>query len=324
MQVSLFERDGTPRAVAVVGPTASGKTDFAIELCERYGGEVVGCDSMQIYRDMDIGTAKPTPAERARAPHTMIDFLDPARAYSAADYAEDAGRAIREILSRGRLPILCGGTGLYLEAVRSGRHEGLPPVPEALRASLLAEAEAVGPEEMHRRLATLDPETAATVHPNNLRRTLRALEIYYATGRKKSEWDEESRRHPPAFSVLVLALFPEDRAALRERIDRRVDRMVAEGLRDEVEGLYRRGLLAEGTTAGAAIGYKEYAAALRGEISEAEAIEAIKVATHRYARRQLTWFRAIPDAVHLPTDGNGVTTEGRRIAAEQIARHFAP
>ena len=323
MQATLYERDGTPRAVAVVGPTASGKTELAIRLAERYGGEIVGCDSMQIYREMDIGTAKPTPAERARAPHTMIDFLPPEHAYSAADYAEDAMLAIRDILARGRIPILCGGTGLYLEAVRSGRHEGLPPVPDALRERLTAEAETLGAAEMHRRLAALDPKTAEAVHPNNLRRTLRALEIYYATGRPKSEWDEESRRHPPALSVLVLALFPTDRAALRERIDRRVDRMVEEGLRAEVERLYGRGLLAEGTTAGAAIGYKEYAAALRGEISEGEAIEAIKVATHRYARRQLTWFRAIPDAVHLPCDGGGVTPEGYRIAEEQIARHFA-
>ena len=322
--LTLYERDSTPRAVAVVGPTASGKTDFALDLAEQYGGEIVGCDSMQIYRDMDIGTAKPTPAERARAPHTMIDFLPPDSPYSAGDYAADALEAIRGILSRGRLPILCGGTGLYLEAVRSGRHEGLPPVPEELRTALVAEADAVGGMEMHRRLAEIDPETAAAVHPNNLRRTLRALEIYYATGRKKSDWDAESRNRPPALSVLVLGLFPEDRAALRERIDRRVDRMVEAGLREEVTRLFDRGLLVGGTTAGAAIGYKEYAAALRGEITEAEAIEAIKVATHRYARRQLTWFRAVPDIVCLPCDAGGVTAPGRRIAEERIALHFAP
>ncbi len=307
MTRNLYKNGETPKAIAIVGPTASGKTAFSLTLAERLFGEIIGCDSMQIYRGMDIGTAKPTPAERARAPHHMIDFLSPKLPFSAADYAEGALRAVSDIVARGRVPILCGGTGLYLEAARSGRHEGLPPVPEEVRAALLCEAEGKGATAMHAALAAVDPESAAAIHPNNMRRVLRALEIYRTTGRKKSELDRESRAHPPALSLLVLGLFPTDREALRERIDRRVDAMVAEGLRAEVEGLLGAELLPEGSTAAMAIGYKEYAAAIRGEISEAEAIAEIKFATHRYARRQLTWFRAIPDIVPLDCDGHGVT-----------------
>ena len=314
MKTKLYESDGTPRAVAIVGPTASGKTDFSLCAAERFFGEIVGCDSMQIYRRMDIGTAKPTAEERARAPHHMVDFLAPDAPYSAADYAQDARAAIDDVLSRGHLPILCGGTGLYLEAVRSGRHDELPPIDPAVREALEREAAACGAEAMHRLLAEVDPEAAEAIHPNNVRRTLRALEIFRATGKPKSEWDRESRERPPALSILTLALFPTDRKALHARIDRRVDRMMAEGLGREVADLYRDGLLAEGSTAAAAIGYKEYAAFLRGECTEAEAVEQIKIATHRYARRQLTWFRAIPGAIPLACDEGGVTPASRDAA----------
>lgn len=311
------------RAVAIVGPTASGKTALSLRLAERFSGEIVGCDSMQIYRGMDIGTAKATAEERSRVPHHLIDILPPDRPFSAADYAVAAEGAVRDIVSRGRLPILCGGTGLYLEAARSGRHEGLPPVPDGVREELLREAAERGSAAMHAALSEVDPASAAAIHPNNLRRVLRALEIYRATGRPKSEWDEESRRRPAAMELLVFGLFPTDRAVLRERIDRRVDSMVAEGLREEVAGLLARGLLPEGGTAAAAIGYKEYAAALRGEMTEAEAIREIKIATHRYARRQLTWFRAVPGLIPLDCDEGGVTAEGERLAIQRTAEFLA-
>ena len=320
METKLYEKDGTPRAVAIVGPTASGKTDFSLAVAERFLGEIIGCDSMQIYRRMDIGTAKPTAAERERVPHHMVDFLPPNLVYSAADYAQDARAAVLEVLARGHLPIFCGGTGLYLEAVRSGRHDGLPPIDPAVREALEAEAADRGASAMHRLLAEVDPISAAAIHENNLRRTLRALEIFRATGKPKSEWDRESRERPPAISILTLALFPTDRKALHARIDRRVDRMMAKGLAAEVTALYRDGLLSEGTTAGAAIGYKEYAAALRGECTEAEAVESIKIATHRYARRQLTWFRAIEGAVPLACDKGGVTEVARLLAFAEIER----
>ena len=164
-----------PRILAVVGPTASGKTSLAVALALRLGGEVISCDSMQIYRRMDVGTAKPTAEERARAPHHMVDFLSPDLAYSAADYAQDARTAIDGILSRGHLPILCGGTGLYLEAVRSGRHDELPAIDPAVREQLEREAAECGAEAMHRRLAEVDAPSAAAIHPNNLRRLHPAL-----------------------------------------------------------------------------------------------------------------------------------------------------
>ena len=311
------------RAVAVVGPTASGKTALSLMLAERFSGEIIGCDSMQIYRGMDIGTAKATAEERARVPHHLIDILPPDRPFSAADYAVAAVDAVRDITARGRLPILCGGTGLYLEAARSGRHEGLPPVPDEVRAALLCEAEERGALAMHAALREVDPVSAAAIHPNNMRRVLRALEIYRTTGRPKSALDEESRLRPPAMALLVFGLFPTDRAVLRDRIDRRVDAMVAAGLREEVRGLLSAGLLPEGGTAAAAIGYKEYVAALRGEMTEAEAIREIKIATHRYARRQLTWFRAVPGLIPLPCDEGGVTAEGERCAIEKIKAFLA-
>ena len=311
------------RAVAIVGPTASGKTAFSLRLAERYSGEIVGCDSMQIYLGMDIGTAKATAEERARVPHHLIDFLPPDRPFSAADYADLALCAVRNIAARGHLPILCGGTGLYLEAARSGRHEGLPPVADEVREALLREAEERGAAAMHAALREVDPVSAAAIHPNNTRRVLRALEIYRTTGRPKSALDEESRLRPPAMELLVFGLFPTDRETLRDRIDRRVDAMVSDGLREEVAGLLAAGLLPEGGTAAAAIGYKEYAAALRGEMTEAEAIREIKIATHRYARRQLTWFRAVPGLIPLDCDEGGVTAEAERCATEKIKAFLA-
>ncbi len=293
------------RAIALVGPTASGKTALSLRLAKSLGGEIVGCDSMQIYRYMDIGTAKPTEAERASVPHHLFDFVLPNTPYSAADYGEDAKRTVDGLSKRGVPPIFCGGTGLYLEAARSGRHLSLPPTPQSVRLALEEEAKEVGAEEMHRRLSLLDPLSAAAIHPNNLRRTLRALEIYQTTGKTKSAWDEETRSIPPHLSLLTVCLYPVDRLLLHRRIDRRVDEMVEKGLRREVEWLMENGYMESGTTASQAIGYKEYAAALRGECSESEAIAAIKIATHRYARRQLTWFRAVPDILLLPIGEEG-------------------
>lgn len=306
------------RAIAVVGPTASGKTALAITLAECLSGEIVSCDSMQIYRGMDIGTAKATAAEQARVPHHLIDVVDPDQSYSAADYAAAASTAVSDIVGRGRVPIFCGGTGLYLEAARTGRHRGLPPVPPDVRDTLARMAGEQGAAAMHARLAEVDPLAASAIHPHNLVRVLRALEIYEATGKPKSVWDAESAARPPELSLLVLFLHPEDRAALRDTIDRRVASMVARGLRDEVAGLLVRGYLRPPATAASAIGYKEYVHALEGKITEDEAIEEIKLATHRYARRQLTWFRAIPSAVWLPFGKEGLREDTREAARASI------
>ncbi|MBQ2719344.1 MAG: tRNA (adenosine(37)-N6)-dimethylallyltransferase MiaA [Clostridia bacterium] len=319
MTSKLYEADGTPRGVAIVGPTASGKTAFSIRVARALDGEILSCDSMQIYRGMDIGTAKATAAERAAVPHHLLDLCEPSEAYSAADYATAALAAVREVTGRGHLPVFCGGTGLYLEAARLGRHATLPPIPAGLRPALMEEAAARGAEAMHAELSSVDPVSAAEIHPHNLRRVLRALEIFRATGRPKSAWDEESRRQKPALSLLVLGLFPADRAALHRRIDRRVDAMMEEGLLEEVRALYAAGALPAGGTAAQAIGYKELGAALRGECTVPEAVEEIKTATRRYARRQLTWFRATEGLVPLECDEGGVTPAAEALALDLIS-----
>ena len=287
-------------AIAVIGPTASGKSALALDLSERFGGEIVSCDSMQIYRGMDIGTAKPTPEERRRVPHHMIDILDPDEPYSAADYGDEAARVATEILSRGKLPVFCGGTGLYLTAALTGRHGEAPPSDPALRAELSERGKTEeGRAKLYEELAAVDPISAAATHKNNLRRVVRALEIYRLTGKPKSVFDEESRNCPPRFDCLTLGLdFPE-RGALYRRIDRRVDEMTAAGLYDEAKTLWEKGYLAPGTTAGQAIGYRQFLPCFTGDLTPEEAAEDIKLATRRYAKRQLTWFRAQEGIVWL-------------------------
>ena len=308
------------RALAVVGPTAGGKTALALALGEALGGEIVGCDSMQIYREMNIGTAKPTEAERARLPHHLIDFLPPDTPYSAADYGEDALRTVADITARGRLPIFCGGTGLYLEAARTGRHEGGEPSDPAVREELLALAQTEeGYEAICKELFTVDPESAAAIHPNNRRRVLRALEIYRISGKPKSVWDLESRQRPRRMDVCILGLFYRDRALLYERIAQRVRAMLGAGLYEECVSLYERGYLNEGSTAAQAIGYKELLPAVRGEISLAEATEALITATRRYAKRQLTWFTATDGIRPLYADGDGRMKDEKTLRAEALA-----
>lgn len=309
-------------AAAVVGPTASGKTAFAILLAQALNAEIVGCDSMQIYRYMDIGTAKPTAEERAAVPHHMIDFKNPDEEYSAAGYAADALPVCREIAGRGKLPLFCGGTGLYLDAARTGRYRPGLASDAGVRQALCEEAQRRGGEEMYAELASVDPESAAATHPNNLRRVLRALEIFRVSGRPKSEWDRESLALPPAMDLLTICLLPRDRAALHHRIDRRVSEMAEAGLRRETEQLLMRGYLRDGKTAAQAIGYKEYVRAIDGEITEEEALDEIRYATHRYARRQLTWFRAGRDTLFLPIGEEGATPEDAKTALDAIRAHL--
>ena len=287
---------------AIVGPTASGKTALAIALARRLNGEILSCDSMQIYRHMDIGTAKPTAAERAAVPHHLCDFLDPGEPYSAAEYTTDAARVVREVISRGRVPIFCGGTGLYLAAARRGEMNESIPGETAYRRELEALAKKEGgAAHLHSLLAEGDPESAAAIHQNNTRRVIRALEVLHATGIPKSEWDRRSREAEPALPILPFAL-SFDRAHLYLRIEARVDAMIEQGLLDEVRQLYEKGLLAPNTTAGQAIGYKEFAAYLRGECTLEAAISDLKTATRRYAKRQLTWFAADPSVVWLTAE----------------------
>ena len=292
-----------PLLPAIVGPTGSGKSALAVALCRRLGGELISCDSMQIYRGMDIGTAKAGPAERAAVPHHLLDIADPADAYSAADYAADAMRCVRDILSRGKLPVFCGGTGLYLAAARRGTDADGPPGKTPYRAALAAEgATPEGRAALWERLRACDPESAAATPPGNVRRVVRALEIYLATGRTKSEWDRLSRARPPALPILPIGLFYHSRDLFLSRIAARVDAMMAAGLYEEVKALAESGRLPRDCPAAGAIGYREMLAALDGRCTPAEAAEAVKVATRQYAKRQLTWFRADPTVRWLACD----------------------
>lgn len=280
-----------PKILAVVGPTASGKSALALALAKHLGGEIVSCDSMQIYRGMDIGTAKPTEAELREVRHHLIDIADPDTDFSSADYVEAAKAAISDIVARGKLPILCGGTGLYLDALLRGgfaENAGDP----ALRERLLAFAEAQGNHALHERLRAIDPESADAIHENNVKRVARAIEIYEATGVTKTEFDRRSREVASPYDATVIGLRYPDREILYGRIDRRVDEMLRSGLLDETKRLLAAGVFEKNATAAQAIGYKELFGYLDGRESLAEATEALKRATRRYAKRQMTWFSA--------------------------------
>jgi len=277
--------------LAVVGPTASGKTALSVSLAERLNGEVVSCDSMQVYRGMDIGTAKPTVSERRGVPHHMIDVTDPHTPYSAAEYVSAASACIADIHARGKLPILCGGTGMYLDSLLRGGFEETATDP-ALRQSLLDFAAQNGVHALHERLRAVDPESADAIHENNVKRVVRALEIYESTGMTKTETDRLSRRNDSPYRAAVIGLDYLDREVLYERIAWRVEQMLADGLIGEAQALDDMGVFASNSTAAQAIGYKELLPYLRGACSLEHAKELLVTSTRRYAKRQLTWFRA--------------------------------
>lgn len=274
--------------VAVVGPTASGKTKLGVDIALKFNGEVVSADSMQIYLGMSIATAKPTLEEMRGIPHHLIDFLPPEQGYSVARYVEDAKASIADITARGKLPVLVGGTGLYVDALLGGiRFAEEPGTPE-IRAQLYDQATQVGNEAMHAMLAQIDPEYAKGLHPNNLGRVLRAIELYRTTGKTMSEQLKSSREKPSDYVPIMLGLSFSDRAQLYERIDRRVDMMLQQGLLEEVRAFYETH---NPRTAAQAIGCKEFLGYLSGEKTLEECTEDLKRETRRYAKRQLTWFK---------------------------------
>lgn len=276
--------------LVIVGPTAVGKTAFCIELAQRLPAEVVTADSMQVYRGMDIGTAKPTPEERRGVPHHGIDLVDPEEECNVADYRRHALRAIASIHERGKLPILSGGTGLYVRAVVD---EFLFPERGAdweFRRRLEADAERLGRAAIHQRLKEVDPDTAARLHPNDLRRVVRALEVYERTGKPLSEHLKEARGQGSMFDLLMFGLI-RPREELYERINQRVLDQIRAGLVEEVSALMRRGL-DEDDVAMKGLGYKEIIAYLKGRVTLEEAVRVLQRDTRHYARRQLTWFRA--------------------------------
>lgn len=275
-----------PRIVVVAGPTASGKTALAVELARRVGGEIVSADSQQVYRGLDVGTAKPTPEERRAVPHHLLDVAEPGEGWDAARFVRAADEAIAGIAARGRVPLVVGGTGLYIRALLHGVVEAPGRDPQ-LRARLEAEARERGREAVHARLAALDPEAAARIRPNDLVRVVRALEIG-ASGRTQSERFREHAFAAERYRSLILALDP-PREELYGRIDARVASMFAGGLLDEARALVAR--YGAGLPAKLPIGYREAVEVVRGARDPADAVRAVQVETRRYARRQVIWLR---------------------------------
>lgn len=306
-----------PKVVVITGPTATGKTKLAVTLAKDFDGEIVSADSMQLYRRMDIGTAKVTPAEAEGIVHHMIDIAEPNESYSVSRYVEDAAKCVDDILSRGKLPIIAGGTNLYIDSLISGRDFADNEGDNALRGELDRQYDALGGEKMLETLRGFDPERAAKLHPADRRRIIRAIEVFKLTGKTITQHDLETRQRPPRYDAAVIALDFADRAKLYERIDRRVDLMVREGLCAEVEGLLAEGLSDE-CTAMQAIGYKEPAAYLRGEITKDEAIELIKRESRRYAKRQLTWLRRSKDIFWIRWGASPDFQEARRLSTEYL------
>lgn len=310
--------------IAIAGPTASGKSSLAMQLCKDLDGELISCDSMQIYKGMDIGTAKPTKQDMTEVTHHMIDICEPDTDYSAAAFAEDARKVIEEVYSRGKMPILCGGTGLYLDSVLKGVDFGDMEPDLEYRAELFDFAEKHGVEALHARLAEIDPEAAAAIHPNNVKRVARALEICKLSGMTKTEWDKQAIRGESPYNACIIALDYKNREELYFRIHMRVDEMFKAGLVEEAKALFEKGYLAPDTTAGGAIGYKELLGYLNGEMTEDEAADAIKTATRHYAKRQLTWLRRNSDVHWLYPDDERYEDERGFVSAAHaiIDIHF--
>jgi tRNA dimethylallyltransferase len=283
--------------VVILGPTATGKSELAVELALRFGGEIVSADSRQVYRHMDIGTAKPTLEQQALVPHHLIDVVDPDEDYDVARYQREALEAIKAVPARGKLPFLVGGSGLYLAAAMGELDLPIVGADAELRRRLEKEAAEQGGEALHQRLAEVDPETAARLHPNDLQRVIRALEVHYLTGLPLSAFRREkgAARHCEPSPVRFLRIgLTAPREALYRRIEQRVEKMMAQGFLDEVSALLARGYHL-GLKSMDSLGYKELGAHLEGRMELDEAVETFKRNTRRFAKRQLTWFRKTPE-----------------------------
>ena len=308
-----------PKIAVITGPTASGKTALGVALAETLHGEVVSADSMQIYRRMDIGTAKPTPEEMRGVPHHMIDVAEPEENYSVARYVAEASACVDDILARGKLPVVVGGTGLYIDSLVSGRTFADGSSDSALRQELNERYDEIGGEGLLGELRKVDPERAQKLHAADKKRIVRAMEVYILTGRTITQHDAETRARPPRYDAARIALDFTERADLYARIDRRVDTMVEAGLFDEVCALLASGVPGD-CTAMQAIGYKEAVGAVRGEITEAEAAERIRQESRRYAKRQLTWLRRDPSLFWIRFEKTPDMALARRLSTGFLVR----
>ena len=312
--------------IIIAGPTAVGKTAISVELAKRIGGEIISADSMQVYRGMDIGTAKVTPEETQGVPHHLIDILDPSEAFNVMEFRKRVRDAIDEIVARGHVPVLVGGTGFYIQSILYDIEFDPEGGSDEMRRQLEAEMEARGPEEMHSELRRVDPESAEIIHANNKKRVIRALEFYRLTGRKISDHNREmhERTSPYRFLFYVMTM---DRAALYARIDYRVDLMMQDGLKEEVKALRDRGITSDMVSM-QGLGYRQMFDYLEGICTLDEAVERIKKETRHFAKRQLTWFRREPDAVWIRLEDFGgsrkkilekMTEESLRLIADAAA-----
>lgn len=307
------------RVIAVVGPTASGKSALAIEIAKRFNGEIICCDSMQIYKEMNIGTAKPSEEDLLEIKHHLFDFADPKESFSCADYIPLAKEVVEDIISRGKMPIFCGGTGLYLDRFLSGAQFEETEIDENFRREMNEFALEFGNEALHQKLREIDSISADEIHPNNVKRVIRALEIYKTSGRTKSELDKESKTCASEYESIQIGLKYENREILYDRINLRVEKMIEQGLLEETQSLLEDGVFEKNATAAQAIGYKELLTYFRGERELENAIEDLKMATRRYAKRQLTWFSSHGDVKWLLADKKSLlelTDEAEKIIKE--------
>ena len=308
-----------PQIITIAGPTASGKTALSILLAKEMDGEIVSCDSMQVYKDMDIGTAKPTLEEQAGIPHHMLSVAEPWEDFSVSRYCAMADPIVEDILRRGKSPIIVGGTGLYMDALIRGN--AFAPCPSTgRREELEALAASQGIEAVIERLRAVDPGSAARLHPSDQKRIIRAMEVYLETGMTITEHNRKTQEIPPKYHPIRFTLTDRQRQTLYDRIDRRVDAMVEAGLIEEIQGLLARGI-PEKCTAMQAIGYKEFVAALHGACSLEEAAGQVKQSSRRYAKRQLTWFRRNPENIWLIRE-DGQTSMEILDSARQYLRDF--
>ena len=304
------------RVIVIAGATASGKTDLGVAVALATGGEIVSADSMQIYRGMDIGTAKASADEQKLVRHHMIDVADPRENYSVARYVEEASVCCDQLLQEGKVPVIVGGTGLYIDSLLAGRSFGKQAEDETLRQRLYEEYEAEGGKKLLEKLSSFDPDRAALLHPADKKRIVRAMEVYYLSGETITEHDRKTREIPPRYEATVLIPGFRDRTLLYDRIDRRVGEMIRRGLFEEVKKLLDSGISAE-STAMQAIGYKEAVDVVYDRISGEDAAEHIRQASRRYAKRQITWFSRRKDAVRLFHDDPGGT---EKLTAEAVRR----